>query len=120
MRTLAAVAGRSKSTVSRHLAELARDGILTRQHRPGGCYAYQIAARFLPAARVSHPRNSTVPVVRTEENVNKKTSPAGLPDERSKWEARLRAWRKNRFWLPYWGEKPGNPGCIVPAALLTG
>ena len=41
-----------------------------------------------------------------------------IPDERSKWEARLRSWRKSGFWLPYWGEKPGNPSCIVPIALL--
>jgi DNA-binding transcriptional MocR family regulator len=120
VRTLATVAGRSKSTVSRHLAELARDGILTRQRRPGGCYAYQIAARFLPAMRgVSHRREKGVPPARTEEQAGK-NSPAGLPDDREKWEARLRAWRKNRFWLPYWGEKPGNPGCIVPTALLAG
>ena len=51
VRKLAAVAGISKSTASRHLADLARDGILTRQRRPGGCYAYTIATRFLPTAR---------------------------------------------------------------------
>src|SRR5690349_7473694 len=68
VRKLSAVAGLSKSTMSRHLAALERDGVLTRQRRSGGVYAYQIAARFLPAARVSHKRDRTVPLVRTEEN----------------------------------------------------
>src|ERR1044072_4402484 len=53
VRKLAAVAGLSKSTAARHLAEMARNGFLTRQRRPGGCYAYTVAARFLPATRVS-------------------------------------------------------------------
>ena len=43
-----------------------------------------------------------------------------IPDERSKWEARLRSWRQSRFWLPLWGARPGEAGCMVPAALLTG
>src|ERR1041384_8098630 len=61
VRKLAAVAGISKSTASRHLAELARDGLLTRQRRPGGCYAYRIDSRFLPASRgVSHKRDRGV------------------------------------------------------------
>ena len=41
-----------------------------------------------------------------------------LPDDRAKWEARLRSWRKSRFWLPLWGAKPGEPGCLAPADLL--
>jgi hypothetical protein len=42
-----------------------------------------------------------------------------IPDDRSKWEARLRSWRQSRFWLPLWGNKPGEVGCMVPAALLS-
>ena len=42
-----------------------------------------------------------------------------MPDERAKWQARLRSWRKSRFWLPLWGPKPGEPGCFAPAELLT-
>jgi DNA-binding transcriptional ArsR family regulator len=72
VRKLAAVAGLSKSTASRHLTELARNGIVTRQRRPGGCYAYIIAARFLPATRgVSHKRDYAVPQARTEERKSK-------------------------------------------------
>src|SRR4051794_6080916 len=41
-----------------------------------------------------------------------------MPDERAKWQARLRSWRKSRFWLSLWGAKPGEPGCLAPADLL--
>ena len=142
VRTLAAATGTPKSTVSRHLAQLAAEGIITRQRRPGGCYAYTIAKAFLPAQRgVSHRREKGVPPPRTEEQVAKETgargarfavSPSGgsnarfavfrakensfgeLLDERVKWEARLRSWRQSRFWLPLWGPRPDQPGCFAP------
>jgi DNA-binding transcriptional ArsR family regulator len=119
VRKLAAVAGISKSTASRHLAELARGGLVTRQRRPGGCYAYTIASRFLPAVRgVSHSRDQGVPLSRTEENPIKKTSDS--MDDSAQWRARLTAWRSSggRFWNPFWGPKPSEPGCFVPPALL--
>ena len=57
VRTLAAATGTPRSTVSRHLAQLAKEGVVHRQRRPGGVYAYVIEARFLPAQRgVSHRR----------------------------------------------------------------
>jgi DNA-binding transcriptional MocR family regulator len=132
VRTLAAATGQPRSTVSRHLAQLAAEGIIARQRRPGGVYAYTVAARFLPAMRgVSHQREKGVPPARTEENLGKKTGYARarfaksgvsygeIPDDRVKWEARLRSWRKSGFWLPLWGSKPGEAGCMAPAALLT-
>jgi len=123
-RKLAAVAGLSKSTMSRHLAELERDGVLTRQRRPGGVYAYSIASRFLPATReVSHPRDRGVPPARTEEKLMKKTSDShGVLDDRQQWEPRLRSWHRSggRFWNAFWGPRPSEPGCWVPKALLTG
>src|SRR5690349_1867763 len=126
VRTLAAATGQPRSTVSRHLAQLAKEGVITRQRRPGGVYGYVIEARFLPAQRgVSHARKRGVPPASREEQAGKKTGyararfgksgPSGngsdtfgrsesirgeLPDERSKWEARLRSWRQSRFWLP--------------------
>src|SRR3954466_15829960 len=58
IRTLASATGTPRSTVSRHLAQLAEEGVIARQRRPGGCYAYTIASRFLPANRgVSHQRD---------------------------------------------------------------
>ena len=132
VRTLAAATGTPRSTVSRHLAQLAAEGVIARQRRPGGVYAYVIEARFLPAARgVSHSREKGVPRTRTEEQVGKKTdarardrfaerkvSFSEMPDNRAKWQARVRSWRKSRFWLPLWGPKPGEAGCFAPAEVL--
>jgi DNA-binding transcriptional regulator YhcF (GntR family) len=42
-----------------------------------------------------------------------------LPDERIKWEARLRSWRQSRFWLPLWGPKPTEPGCFAPPSMTA-
>jgi DNA-binding transcriptional MocR family regulator len=132
VRKLAAATGQPRSTVSRHLAQLAQEGVIARQRRPGGCYAYVIAGRFLPAARgVSHQREKGVPLARSEEQVGKKTGYARarfarsrvsfgeIPDEQARWQARLRSWRQSRFWLPLWGAKPGEAGCLVPPALLS-
>src|SRR4051794_25481735 len=41
------------------------------------------------------------------------------PDDRAKWEARLRSWCQSRFWLPLWGPKPTEPGCFAPVQLMT-
>ena len=120
VRKLAAVTGISKSSVSRHLATLARDGIVTRQRRPGGVYSYRIDSRFLPAARqVSHKRDRAVPLSRTEEHPTKKTSE--FHDDSAQWRARLGAWQSSggRFWNAFWGPKPTEPGCFVPTALLS-
>src|SRR3954466_6514567 len=68
VRTLAAATGQPRSTVSRHLAQLAKEGVIARQRRPGGCYAYTVATRFLPAQRgVSHRRDRGVPLPEREE-----------------------------------------------------
>ena len=42
-----------------------------------------------------------------------------IPDERAKWEPRLRSWRQSRFWLPLWGPKPDEPGCFAPPQLMA-
>jgi DNA-binding transcriptional ArsR family regulator len=132
VRTLAATTGQPRSTVSRHLAQLTEAGVVKRQRKPGGVYAYVIEACFLPARRgVSHQRERGVPPARTEEQQVKKTGYARarfaksgisfgeIPDERSKWEARLRGWRKSRFWLPSFGPKPTEPGCFAPLEVLA-
>ena len=119
--------------MSRHLAQLAEEGVIARQRRPGGVYAYIIAGRFLPAARgVSHRREQGVPPAGTEEqqvrkqgtrerdSPNQGVSFGEIPDDRAKWEARLRSWRQSRFWLPLWGPKPTEPGCFAPAEVLQG
>src|SRR5215212_5182574 len=120
VRKLAEVTGISKSSVSRHLAELEKAHAITRRRRPGGVYTYQIDARFLPAARMasklSHRRERAVPRAPTEEKpfLIKKTSHAlrdsqvrgvgsAFPDDLlsvSPWQQRLQSWERSRFWLP--------------------
>src|SRR3954466_15505330 len=70
VRKLSEVSDIPRSTVSRHLTELVKCGAITRTRRPGGVYAYQIDALFLPATRVSHAR-AAVPRVRREEQPTK-------------------------------------------------
>jgi DNA-binding transcriptional MocR family regulator len=134
VRTLAAATGQPRSTVSRHLAQLAAEGVIARQRRPGGVYAYIIAGRFLPAQRgVSHRRDRGVPLARTEEQPGKKTGYARarfaklgmtdgvLPDPADQWKARIRSWSTSRFWLDAWGPRPNEAGCFAPLEmLLTG
>jgi len=129
VRKLAEFAGISKSAAARHLSQLERDGAISRRRRPGSVYEYEIDARFLPRAPVSHQRQATVPPRVGQETEPSKQIEKGrfakqgvsfgeLPDENTKWQARLRGWRQSRFWLPLWGAKPGEPGCMVPAVLL--
>src|SRR4051812_46711564 len=114
--------------------KLATEGVITRQRKPGGVYAYVIDRRFLPAQRgVSHQRGEQpVPPARTEENQAKKIegshrrfagfaaiSNDGLPLQPN-WEPRLRGWLKSRFWLDAWGPKPSEPGCFGPPSMMTG
>lgn len=123
-RSLARIAGCSKSTIARHLAALVAGGYVRRRRRSGGCYEYTVAERFLPAARgVSHSREKGVPPLRTEEKVDKKTwrfaiakGDAGCPRP-TDWAPRLKGWRKSGFWLDGWGPRPGEAGCFAP---LTG
>jgi DNA-binding transcriptional ArsR family regulator len=133
LRKLAAFAGLSKSAVSRHLRDLVKCGVITRQRRPGGVYDYQIDPRFLPRAPVSHPRTEGVPQLPGQETdpskrterarkrarfANRGVSFGEIQDDRAKWEARLRSWRQSRFWLPLWGPKPSEPGCFAPLSLI--
>src|SRR4051794_2197929 len=135
VRKLAAFAGLSKSAVSRHLRDLVEAGVVSRKRRPGRGYDYEIDPRFLPRPPVSHPRAEGVPQQPGQETDAPKQTERGrtrarfaksgvsfgeMPDDYAKWTARLRSWRKSGFWLPLWGAKPGEAGCIVPPALLTG
>ena len=133
IRRLAEHAAISKSAAARHLTELSRIGVISRQRRPGRGYVYEIDRRFLPRAPVSHQRSAGVPRQVGQETdapkqmreartrarfANRGISFGEIPDDRAKWEARLRSWRKSQFWLPLWGTRPGEAGCMVPAALL--
>jgi len=144
LRTFATQAGISKSAAGRDLAELEAEGHLTRTRRPGGVYVYRISRRFLPRwakeqvsqawdrqreAHRAHRADGAakgVPVLGTEEKPDKKNQGSArarvsfgeMSDDRAKWQARLRSWRKSRFWLPLWGPKPTEPGCFAPVEVL--
>ena len=119
VRRLAEETALSKSTVSCHLAELAKLGAITRHRRPGGVYQYRISQPFLPATRVSHARKPAVPRARREEQTTKNRSDSLGILASEPWEARLRSWKKDRFWLDNWGPMPSERGCLAPVALLS-
>ena len=68
VRTLASATGTPRSTVSRHLAQLAADGIIKRQRRPGGVYAYVIDAGFCRPARGVPPARKRLSHRREQKN----------------------------------------------------
>jgi DNA-binding transcriptional ArsR family regulator len=142
VRTLAEVAGIGKSTVSRHLAELTRTGILSRSRKPGGVYVYRIDSRFLPAgaklsqaeSKVSQTRaekpDLAVPPATPEEKTSLEenarrphshvgtTAAAPLDSETFRWRARLRQWHDQQLWVTSYGPQPNEPGCRAPRDLL--
>jgi hypothetical protein len=142
VRTLASVTGTPRSTVSRHLAQTGAGGHNHAPATPRRLLRLTIKKAFLPAQRgLSHQRKSAVPRVRTEEKSGKETGAlarrfarsgasdflstssfgGGLPDMTSQWRKRIESWATSggRFWLDSWGEKPGQPGCMVPAEALA-
>jgi DNA-binding transcriptional ArsR family regulator len=135
VRKVAEHAGISKSAAARHLSELSRIGVISRERRPGRGYQYRIHARFLPRAPVSHPQLEAVPPDAGQETelakqtregartrarfAHRKVSFGAPPDSFDKWTPRVRAWRKSGFWLAEWGARPNEAGCFAPAALLT-
>jgi hypothetical protein len=34
------------------------------------------------------------------------------------WDARLRGWKKSKFWHPMWGPPPDERGCWAPPDLI--
>lgn len=45
-----------------------------------------------------------------------KSGPPTTPAE--PWEQRMSGWHGRKFWMPMWGPRPGEPGCMVPKAYL--
>lgn len=115
MRQLAADARLSLSTVQRRLKELAELGVFQRVRRGVGRYVYTLAEAYRPSwkPRVSGVGRRVSGDDTPEANPHKQPEKEPVHDA-SKWEPRLRAWRKSRFWLPFWGPKPGQPGCFAP------
>jgi DNA-binding transcriptional MocR family regulator len=144
LRQLAADIGMSEATACRAMKRLADYGVFDERARPGnGRYRYRIAARFLPRWPGKQPRKSSDctavqdgltqqaghqanPAKQVRETLTRprfassKGSQDELPDLTDQWKARISSWVRSggRFWLPQWGEKPGQPGCMVPTSVL--
>jgi hypothetical protein len=127
VRRLADITGVPRSTVSRYLTAITRAGHLSRTRKPGGVYVYTIGARWLPAAVSQHRPKAvpsgaaaTVPTPAPKNETSKKISDSALPDDLAKWGPRLRSWHRSggRFWNAFWGPRPNEAGCFVPAAVL--
>jgi hypothetical protein len=136
LRQLAIDARMSLATVCRRMAGMAGLGVFQRERQPGGRYRYTLAAAYRPRwpGKAKPQQNQCVsagkqgvsqaatqeanPTKQTRQDARARVSFGEMSDERGKWQARLRGWRQSRFWLPLWGAKPGEAGCMVPAALL--
>jgi hypothetical protein len=123
MRQLAADARMSKSSVQRYLADLSRLEVFSRSRRPGGRYIYQLVTVYCRfpdrrSAAVPAPRRA-VPQRETQQAPLTKHKGFSLDFPEAPWQQRLDSWRSSRFWLPNWGNRPDEPGCLIPAHLLT-
>jgi hypothetical protein len=137
LRQLGQDAGVSEATACRVMQRLNAFGVFVERVRRGnGRYRYQIAERFRPrwpgadrlAGRQSglaQPARQESKTIKHEEAprwrgrfANRGLSFSEMPDERAKWDARLRGWQTKRFWLPLWGPKPTEAGCFAPLAAL--
>jgi hypothetical protein len=126
LRQLARDARMSLASVSRYMMAMEQLGVFQRQRRPGGRYLYQLAEAYRPRWPGREKRGVPAPErgvsqVGTQEakpakQIFKRRFAEDLPVE--PWEQRLASWRDSRFWLPQWGERPGDPGCMAPPALV--
>lgn len=48
----------------------------------------------------------------------KRTIPSRAPEPEIDWAARMDVWRRDDYWPPAWGPKPGARNCKVPAQFL--
>lgn len=39
--------------------------------------------------------------------------------ELKQWRLRVKFYKKDSFWLPFWGEKPDDPRCAAPVEVLN-
>jgi hypothetical protein len=133
----------SEATASRIGQWLEDHGCFTRTRRAGnGRYFYKIDERFLPRwPKTDSPAAGLAPAqvglsqrARQEANPLKHVEEArvrarfaksprkeggGLPDDESRWRARVRHWLRNPLsWPADAGPNPNEPGCWVPQKIL--
>jgi hypothetical protein len=116
MRQLAADARMSLASVCRYLAAMAALGVFQRERRPGGRYRYTLAESYRPrwpGGGVSGQKHG-VPARGTQEANPGKYKRFAQDFHEVPWVQRLDSWQKSQFWLPQWGPKPGERGCLAP------
>jgi hypothetical protein len=123
LRQLARDARMSLASVSRYMKALHALGVFQRQRKPGGRYVYQLAEAYRPRwpGRVPAEKQGVSRAGRQEANPIKQfENQRSIYDDSVQWAARLGAWKSSggKFWNAFWGPKPSEPGCFVPAALL--
>lgn len=42
-----------------------------------------------------------------------------IPFDTLRWKLRIKSYKQNSFWLPFWGEKPDDPRCAAPVEVLS-
>ena len=133
---IAHAVGVSESTACRSMQCLDAAGVFDERTRAGnGRYRYQVNARYLPRwpgkaspsaslqDRLPQPARQESKLIKESRDAQarfakSRVSFTEMPDERAKWDARLRGWQTKRFWLPLWGPKPTETGCYAPLAAL--
>jgi hypothetical protein len=130
IRQLARDARMSAASVCRYLKSLCDLGVFQRSRAPGMRYRYRLAEAYVPRwpGRVSSAANRVSQGGKQEPNQGKhrkdsstlkealkKVTSEEIHDDSLRWEARLRAWQRSRFWLNWWGPKPDQPDCWAPA-----
>ena len=140
LRQLARDARMSLASVSRYMTALEQLEVFHRQRRPGGRYVYQLAEAYRPrwpgrAGRgVSAVRQGVSKAETTEQAEPRKhregarvrarfakpgISFGEIPDERAKWDARLRSWRNRGFGCRYGGRsRPSRAASPRHASLM--
>lgn len=125
-RQLAFDARLSPATVCRYLKDLDALGAFERVRQGIGRYVYTLAERFRPRWKPKQNQRVSQTEHRVSQGGTQKANPSKQEERRartreidSEWTPRLRSWQKSRFWLPYWGPKPGEPGCLAPVSAST-
>jgi hypothetical protein len=124
LRQLGRDARMSLASVSRYMKALHELGVFQRQRKLGGRYVYQLAEAYRPRwpGRVPAEKPGVSQAGTQEAKPTKHIEKrfAELMDDSAQWRARLTAWRSSggRFWPPFAGPRPDEPGCWAPLALL--
>lgn len=127
LRQLARDARMSVASVSRYMTTMADLGVFQRERKPGRRYHYILAEAYRPRWPGRPKLAVPAPKPRVSRARTQQVKPAKqmgkeheIGDDSAQWAARVRGWHSSggRFWNPFWGPKPNDPRCWVPAKVL--